>query len=58
MVQPDMFLKAIVSVDVKYVKVNYDIKPHEVNDDVKPDETKDDVKLGARLVIIEVDALA
>lgn len=58
MMQPDIFLKAIMSVDVKSVEVMHDVKPDEVNDDVKPDEANDDIKLGARPVVVEVDVCA
>lgn len=36
MVHPDMFLKAIVIVDIKLVEVKHGVKLDEVNDDVKP----------------------
>lgn len=49
MVNPNMFPKTIVSVDVK---------PIEVKCDVKPDEVNDDVKLGVRPIVVEVDVCA
>lgn len=46
MVHPDMFTKAIVSVDDKPTKVNHDVKLDEKNDDVKSDEVNVNVKPG------------
>ncbi|XP_050895737.1 uncharacterized protein LOC127102411 [Lathyrus oleraceus] len=48
MVHPYMFPKDTMRMD---------IKADEVKNYVKPDEVKDDVKLGARLIVIEVDVL-
>lgn len=58
MVHPNMFLKAIVSVDVKPIEVKYDFKLDEVNDDVQPDEVNDDVKPSNRPIVVEVDVRA
>lgn len=52
MVQPNIFPKVIMIVDVIPVKVKHDIKPDEVNDDVQRDEANNDVKLGARSTVI------
>ncbi|XP_058742038.1 uncharacterized protein LOC131614479 [Vicia villosa] len=46
MVHPNTFLKVTMMMDVKL---------DEVNDDVKDDVKLNDVKMGARLVVIEVD---
>ncbi|XP_050919456.1 uncharacterized protein LOC127136999 [Lathyrus oleraceus] len=53
MVHSNMFPKAIVSVDVKPIKMKYDFKLDEVNDDVQPDEVNDDVKPSNRLIVVE-----